>query len=75
MGWRITSAAIIAALLFVSEQIGAGRFLGCVVTAGVVTSVLLDHCGLVGFPRHAASLSCIVGAVLVVLGVTLVALF
>jgi len=45
------------------------------VTAGVVTSILLDNFGWVGFERHPASLWRILGGCLMVGGVALVALF
>lgn len=45
----VLSAILAVAQLYVSKKIGAASFLGLIVTAGVVTSVLLDHFGLVGF--------------------------
>ena len=42
----VLSAAVMMAQLFVSKKIGAAPFLGLIVTAGVVTSILLDHFGL-----------------------------
>ena len=71
----VTSAAIITAQLFVSEKVGAGVFLGLLVTAGVVTSILLDNFGLVGFKVHPTSLWRILGGALMIVGVGLVALF
>lgn len=71
----VTSAVIIVAQLFVSEQIGAGRFLGLIVTAGVVTSILLDNYGLVGFKQHHASIWRILGGGMMIVGVGLVSLF
>jgi transporter family-2 protein len=41
----------------------------------VVTSIVLDHFGWVGFERHAASLWRILGGLLMVAGVALVAAF
>src|SRR5689334_20427006 len=35
-------AAVVLAQLYVSEQVGAAPFLGCVITAGVVGSIALD---------------------------------
>jgi transporter family-2 protein len=59
----------------VARQIGAGAFLGLLVTAGVVASVLLDHFGWVGFAVHPATPWRILGGVLMIGGVALVALF
>ena len=71
----ILGAAVVLAQLYVSEQIGAAPFLSCVITAGVVGSIALDHFGLVGFERHRASRWRIIGGVAMVAGVALVAAF
>lgn len=68
-------AGVVLAQLYVSEQVGAAPFLGCVITAGVVGSIALDHYGLVGFGRRAASRWRVLGGVLMIAGVALVALF
>lgn len=65
---------IILAQFVVARQIGAAPFLGMLVTAGVVTSILLDHFGWVGFERHPASLARVFGGMLMIGGVALVAL-
>lgn len=71
----VLGAVIVLAQLYVSEKLGAAPFLGCVVTAGVIGSIVLDHYGLVGFKRHRASRWRIVGGCLMITGVALVALF
>jgi bacterial/archaeal transporter family-2 protein len=71
----ILGAAVVLAQLYVSEQVGAAPFLGCVITAGVVGSIALDHYGLIGFETHAASRWRILGGVLMIAGVALVAVF
>jgi len=71
----VLGAVIVLAQLYVSEKLGAAPFLGCVVTAGVVGSIVLDHYGLVGFDRHRASCWRVVGGALMITGVALVALF
>ena len=70
-----TSSFIIASQLFVSEKIGAGRYVGLVVTVGIITSIALDHFALVGFERHSAGLGRILGGLLMVAGITLVSIF
>lgn len=50
-------------------------FVGTLVTAGVVISILLDHDGWVGFDVHPADPWRIAGGVLMIAGVALVALF
>ncbi len=71
----ILGAAVVVAQLYLAESLGAAPFLGLVVTGGVIASIVLDHFGLVGFKTHRASRWRILGGVLMVLGVTLVALF
>jgi transporter family-2 protein len=69
------SVLLILAQLYASPAIGAASFLGIIVTVGVTASIVLDHYGWVGFPVHPASLWRILGAVLMIGGVALVALF
>ena len=71
----VMSAGVAAAQLYLSKAIGAATFLGLIVTAGVITSILLDHFGLVGFKVHPASLWRILGGALMIGGVGLVARF
>jgi bacterial/archaeal transporter family-2 protein len=71
----VLGAAVVLAQLYLAESLGAAPFLGLVVTGGVVTSILLDHFGLVGFAVHRAGRMRIAGGALMVVGVTLVALF
>jgi transporter family-2 protein len=67
-------AGVILAQLFVAQRIGAAAFLGLLVTAGVVTSIMLDHFGLEGFAVHPASITRLLGGALMIAGVALVAL-
>ncbi len=71
----LMSAGLTMAQLYISKAIGAATFLGLIVTAGVVTSILLDHFGLVGFKEHPASLWRLLGGGLMIGGVGLVARF
>jgi transporter family-2 protein len=71
----LMSAGLTMAQLYISKTIGAATFLGLIVTAGVVTSILLDHFGLVGFREHPASLWRLLGGALMIGGVGLVARF
>ncbi|WP_237476698.1 DMT family transporter [Lichenibacterium dinghuense] len=64
---------VLAAVLF-AERLGAALFTGLVVTAGIVTSIALDHFGLVGFERHAAGVGRIAGGALMIGGLILVSL-
>jgi transporter family-2 protein len=71
----IMGGGIILAQFFIARQIGAATFLRLFVTAGVITSLLLDHFGWVGFDQHRAGLCRILGAVLMISGVALIGFF
>ena len=71
----LMSAGLTLAQLYIPKKVGAAPFLGLIVTAGVVTSILLDHFGLVGFKVHAASVWRILGGALMIGGVGLIARF
>jgi transporter family-2 protein len=71
----LCGAATVVATLFFAQRLGAGVFTGLTVTAGIATSLLLDHFGLVGFEVHPAGLWRIAGAGLMVAGLALVAAF
>ncbi|MDX7952694.1 DMT family transporter [Lichenihabitans sp. Uapishka_5] len=68
-------AAYVLAVVFFAEKLGAAVFTGCTVTAAILTSVLLDHFGLVGFKEHAASLWRLLGCALMIGGLVLIATF
>ena len=68
----IMGAALITAQLFVAEKLGSAVFTGVLVTASLVTSVLLDHFGLVGFKQHTASWIRIGGLALMIAGIGVV---
>lgn len=74
-GGGLFGGGIVITQLLIARQVGAGVFLGLLVTAGVLTSIILDHFGWVGFERHPASLWRVLGGLLMVAGVGLVALF
>lgn len=70
----ILGGGIVLSQFLVARRIGAAPFLGLLVTAGVVTSILLDHFGWVGFDPHPATLRRILGGLLMIGGVLLVAI-
>ena len=71
----VCGAVYVVATLFFAQSLGSGLFTGLTITAGIVTSILLDHFGLLGFKQHSAGLWRIAGAVLMIAGVGLVARF
>jgi transporter family-2 protein len=68
-------AFYVLTVIFLAEKLGAAMFTGLTVTASIITSVLLDHYGLVGFKQHAAGLWRVAGCLLMIGGLTLVSLF
>lgn len=71
----VCGAAYVLAVLFFAEKLGAAVFTGCTVTAAILTSVALDHFGLVGFKEHAAGLWRLVGCALMIGGLALISAF
>lgn len=61
--------------LTLAQRLGSGVFTGLTLTASLVTSVLLDQFGLIGFRQHSASPARVVGCCLLVAGVWLIARF
>jgi transporter family-2 protein len=70
----ILGGGIVITQLLIARQVGAAPFLGILVTAGVATSIALDHFGWVGFEQHPAGLWRLAGGALMIAGVALVAL-
>ena len=68
----IMGAVLITAQLYVDQQLGSALFAAIFVTATLVTSVTLDHFGLVGFKQHSATWLRLGGITLMVIGVALV---
>ena len=60
-------------MLLFAHRIGAGAFMGLSVTAALITSVALDHFGLVGFKEHPVGWWRILGSGLMIAGIGLVA--
>jgi transporter family-2 protein len=54
---------------------GSGLFTGVTITASLVTSILLDQFGLLGFRQHSASPGRLAGCALMVGGLWLIARF
>ena len=55
-----------------SNRLGAAGWLGVVVTGQVLTSVVLDHFGLVGFAEHPATPWRLLGVALLLAGAAIV---
>ena len=71
----VCNAAFLLASLLVTKKLGSATFTTLVVVSAVITSVALDHFGLLGFEvRHATPLR-LVGCVLAAAGVIFIAKF
>jgi transporter family-2 protein len=68
-------ATYLMSQLLVSQQMGAGAFMGVTVTTAVVVSLALDHFGLMGFAVHPVNAARVIGGLLMIVGVGLVARF
>ncbi len=61
--------------LTIAQKMGSGMFTGAAVTASLVTSVVLDHFGLIGFKVHPASPLRVLGCAVMIVGLWLIARF
>ena len=77
--WTFVGGALgalyILSMIFLAQKLGSAVFTGLTVTAAVITSVLLDHFGLLGFQQHPAGLWRIAGCGLMVGGLALISVF
>lgn len=58
-----------------AQRLGSGLFTGISVTASLVTSVVIDHFGWIGFKTHPVSWPRAVGCVLMIAGLWLIGRF
>ncbi|HET6777375.1 MAG TPA: DMT family transporter [Gemmatimonadales bacterium] len=70
-GGMIGAVYVLAAVVL-APKLGAGTLVAAVVAGQMVTSLLLDQYGLIGFPIHPLSPLRLLGAVLVIAGVVLI---
>jgi transporter family-2 protein len=68
----VVGASYITVTITFSGKLGAAGWLGVVVTGQILTSVLLDHYGLLGFQVHTVSQWRILGVVLLLAGALIV---
>ena len=68
-------AVYVLSVIYFAEKLGAATFTGLSVAAALITSVILDHFGWVGFQQHTAGLWRILGCALMVGGLGLIAVF
>jgi transporter family-2 protein len=63
----------VLAMIYTADKIGSAVFTGLTVTASLLVSLALDHFGWVGFEEHRLNLLRVAGAVLLIVGVSLIA--
>ncbi|CDG38630.1 MULTISPECIES: DMT family transporter [Asaia] len=71
----ITGAVAVFAGLLLIQKLGAGPVNGLTITANLVTSLLIDHFGLLRMEVHSLNPYRITGAALMIAGVALIARF
>jgi len=74
IGGLVGAVQVYAGLTLV-HKVGAGPFVAFTVTAALITSLLLDHFGWFHMPVHAINPWRIVGALLMVGGISLISKF
>ena len=74
LGGAISIASTLSGIAF-AQRLGSGLFTALSLTASLVTSVLLDQFGLIGFRPHPISPGRLLGCALLVAGVWFVARF
>lgn len=76
-GWTggLLGAVYVLATVLVADKVGAAVFMGVTVTVAIVTSLAMDHFGLLGFEVHKAGLARIAGGLLMIAGIGLIARF
>ena len=71
----VLGATYILSMMLAADKLGAAVFMGVTVTMAVVTSLVMDHFGLMGFEVHKAGVARIAGGRLMVAGLALIARF
>jgi transporter family-2 protein len=76
-GWLggVLGAIYVLSMILIAGRVGAAAFTGLTVTAAIVTSMLLDHYGWLGFDVHAVGLWRLLGGGLMIAGLVLVCVF
>jgi transporter family-2 protein len=71
----LMGAFLVATTVAAAPILGAATMIGFMVAGQMVTSLLLDHWGLVGYPIHPISIPRIIGAILLISGVIILKKF
>jgi bacterial/archaeal transporter family-2 protein len=68
----LTGAVAVFAGLALIDKIGAGLVNGLIITANLLTSLAIDHFGLMNMPVHALNGWRVIGGVLMTVGIVLI---
>ena len=74
LGGVIGAFAVVAGLVFVNK-VGAGPFAAWLITANILMSLVIDKFGMFGMDQHPLGVWRMLGAALMVVGVTLITKF
>ena len=76
-GWLggALGAIYVLSMILIAGRVGAAAFTGLTVTSAIVTSILLDHFGWLGFDVQTAGLWRLLGGALMIVGLVLVCVF
>ena len=66
------AAGYVLSATVVADKIGASAFTGVTVTIAIITSIILDHYGLVGFAVHKANIARVIGSAVMAGGLVLI---
>jgi len=68
----LLGAYVVTALIILAPRLGASLSIALVVTGQMITALILDHFGLLGFPQQKIGPLRILGAALLIAGVVLI---
>ncbi len=68
----VVGAVYVACAAAFAARLGAAAWLALIVTGQILASLVMDHFGLVGFPRRPISPTRLIGALLLLIGVAMV---
>jgi transporter family-2 protein len=71
----LLGAVYVVGVIIVVERLGGATTTGVVIAGQLISALVLDHFGVLGFPQHPISLLRVVGALLLILGVYLIQKF
>jgi transporter family-2 protein len=71
----LTGAVAVFAGLALIDKMGAGPVNGLIITANILTSLAIDHFGLMNMPVHSLNVWRVIGGALMVVGIFLISRF